>query len=583
MTPNPNVRIALLAGVFALTACSDAAQQDTSLNPDVECPEGYTVGADGSCDIPSIGASDGGLFLCAPVPESCAGEVCNPVDIQYCETLGDAQCDADPRCRLAACVPIPSQCPNGVCTATEERVCEGLGVSDCSASQVCRVAGIDELEPSVVVEDDGLPGYFLNQEGDGKITIFTGESARVAIRVITPAGAPAEGRSISFEPKGETKGAAFSAQRAFSNGFGIAEITVTAGMEPTWFQIEMASEDTAGLTYNVNVVQRPFDPQDPGSMGPIGIPGQCLQTEGTYSIRNRYEPARFLGDGVFNVLDQIREALQNPGRFAADRIAGNIGGIGGSIIRGAIEPVVNFVVDYVIGNYAPDWLRWILTLTEDVTAILTELEINGKMILGPVNEECEFTGVHRWETLVFLWRAGCEGNQDPNCGRHEIPLEQFGVSASESEFSGKVVRSIGPVGEIEIYDHTMRVNLGVAVIWFVTNVILPGRFQGVRDFGDLLGLVIPCDVLGQQVASYVSIPFVGGAVGGIVREACEEGLDAAGDYLMGLLADALGLDAFPLAGECRLRDTNGDRAGDEIQEGRWNGDFAGDFTGQRIQ
>ena len=127
----------------------------------------------------------------------------------------------------------------------------------------------------------------------------------------------------------------------------------------------------------------------------------------------------------------------------------------------------------------------------------------------------------------------------------------------------------------------MQLNLGVAVIWFVQNVILPQRLE-VNSFGELLGLVIPCDAVGDLAADYVSgVPFLGFAVAPLVEEACEAGLEAAGNFLMRMLADSFNVSAFDMAGECKLRDTNGDRSADKIEEGRWTSGLQGDFTGER--
>jgi hypothetical protein len=378
-----------------------------------------------------------------------------------------------------------------------------------------------------------------------------------------------------------------AAQRSITNEFGVAHVDVTGAARPETFYVYMTGEDTSSLRYQIDVVlppegrePDPIGPVEPGGPGgPLGQ-GECLGTQGNYAIVNLYEPGRFLGNGVFGALDTIHRFLANPGDAAGDWIQDRIDGIWGAVIRAGVEPVVNYLYDYIVNNYAPDWARWMLILTEDISGVLTEMEIQGTMELGPAaGPQCTLKGRHRWERLVFMWRAGC-AQGDAQCGRYEIDLAQMGIAASESDFDARLTRTIGPVADMEISEHRLQMNIGVAVIWFVQNVILPQRLN-VNDFGELLELVLPCDAVGALVADYVGGSIIGFAVAPFVEEACEAGLEALGNWLMGQLADQLRVDTFPMAGQCKLRDRTGDKLADNIEEGRWTSGLQGDFTGQR--
>ena len=43
--------------------------------------------------------------------------------------------------------------------------------------------------------------FYLNQEGDGKYIVYTGETIQVGVRAVTNAGQPAAGHQIAFCPR----------------------------------------------------------------------------------------------------------------------------------------------------------------------------------------------------------------------------------------------------------------------------------------------------------------------------------------------------------------------------------------------
>ncbi|MCB9523725.1 MAG: hypothetical protein H6702_10180 [Myxococcales bacterium] len=481
----------------------------------------------------------------------------------------------------------PTECPEGL-EVGEGDVCGIPPIGEAPEGSLEQPEGEFE-DPTLDNSDiEAQAAHFLTQEGDGKIYVYVNETARVGVRAIDNVGRPVEGLRVAFEiveiEGADPSGASINAQFSSTNEFGVAHMEVTGGPRPAFFHLYMQSENSTDLTYQVNVIQRPAgedpaDPVDPGEPGLVGA-GQCLNPAGNYSIKNQYEPARLLGDGPFQALDTIRRALSDPGGLVGDLIRDRIGGIWGSLIRGAIRPVINYLYEFVVQNYAPEWARWMLVLVEDITGLMTELEIEGTMVLGTADADCRLQGTHRWDTLVFHWRAGCQGN-DPNCGRFEIPMQQLGANVAEAQFNASLVPALGPRSTMTIEAHQLQLNLGVAVIWFVQNVILPRRFN-VNNFGELLEQVLPCDAVGQLAADYIGGSIIGFAVAPFVEEACQAGMRAAGNYLTGLLTDQLNVNAFEMAGTCRLNDTDGDRSPNTIDDGRWEQGLQGDFTGTRL-
>lgn len=479
----------------------------------------------------------------------------------------------------------PAACTEPVILPSGEEVpCIGAG-------DVEDVPEGDYIEPTL---DNGdlaeAKERFLVQDGDGKIFIYVNETKRMGVRTVDLTGRPVEGQRVAFEivesDANNPSEAQLGARMTATNEFGVADVQVTAGPRPSFFYIDMTSDGLDPLRYQVSVIQPPegrdVEPPDPNNPDPPMPMVGCMETKGLYSISNLYEPGRVLGDGPFRALETIHQLLSDPGGFVGDLIRDRIGGIWGSVVRGAIRPVINYLYQYIVQNYAPDWLQATLALVEDLTAILTQLEIDGVMDLGEVDDMCALIGRHRWETLVFNWRFNCPPGDDM-CGRYEIPLERMGASVSESEFTARVVDSFGPVATMQIDEHSLQLNIGVAVIWFLQEFVLPARFN-VRSFGELLQLILPCDAVGDLAADYLSgVPLIGLAVGEFVEDACESGMEAAGNYLTRLLTDQLSVSTFSMAGECKIRDANGDQLADRLVEGRWNAGLEGDFSAERIE
>ncbi len=439
--------------------------------------------------------------------------------------------------------------------------------------------GVPFLNEDRIAEEQG---YYLNQDRSGRFTIYTNEDNEIGVRVVNYFGNPVPGVQVNFqilEPDpARPSGAQLRSRTVASTDFGMAKVVVRGGPQPAFIQLQISAENTRGLTYNVNVVQRPSI-DAPGSGGPGPVGGRnCLRTKGTYDIVNRYQPASVFGDDLNNSLMTIRQLLTDPGDFVADLVADRIGGIGGAIAGGLIRAAVNYAFSYVVNNYLPDWAQRTVNITRDVTGILTDLEIHGTMQLGDEDPmACTLEGIHRWETLYFIWRVNCPPNDD-QCGRHPIPMRELGISASESEFSAEITDH-RLTDTMIINEHQLQMNLGVALVWFLERTVLPNYFNNVNSFGDLLAMVIPCDVVGDLVADRISIPFVN--VSRIVEQACRSGLEAAGQELAQIFAESLNIDTFAMTGECKLRDTDRNETVDKIQDGVWGGQLLGTFSGQR--
>jgi hypothetical protein len=375
---------------------------------------------------------------------------------------------------------------------------------------------------------------YLSQESIGKYYVYVNDTKRLGARIINEVGVPISDIQVRFEPKeegvGELKGSVLSSAIATSDQYGVAAVDVIAGPEPTYFTVFIDSDEIENtLTYQVNVIQRNISTTDPANVPPSL---RCMNVTGNYEITNNYELGRFLGDGVFNTLQTINRGLTDPGGLIGDWIRDRIGGIIGSALRGVVRQVVNSLLG---GLNLPEWANIVINVIQDVTGLLTDLEIKGNLQLGvpDPDNDCSINGIHSWEKLVFHWQGSqCGGlGMNNGCGERELSLAEVGVSASESEFTSRLINSNALFGELEIDEHRLQLNIAVVIIAFLQNVILPER-ANVNSIGDLIANIMPCDQFGDLAAGLVgNIPFVGGAVRGIARDACRDGVRALGNNL----------------------------------------------------
>ena len=466
-------------------------------------------------------------------------------------------------------------------------------VCPCAAYQGACVPCADDVDRVILDGDAGLSlnqelidtenGYFLNQEGDGRFTVYAGQQTAVGVRVQTYYGRPAPEIPVTFQinevSQSRPSGAALNSLTATSNHLGKASVQVIAPPTPGFFRLTMTAPNARSITYDVNIVLPPN--LDRVSTGPaMGGPG-CLRTKGEYQLESRYQPAAIIGDDFNNAMMTVVQVLTDPGGLVGDMVADRIGGIAGSLVRPIVRSVVNSAIGFVRQNYLPDWGQRALDLATNTAQILTDLEMQGLMRLGDEDAmTCELSGIHIWRQLVFNWTDGCS-MANPGCGRFEIPMSELGIALSESPFEAQIVEHRF-TDHMEIYEHELRMNLGVAIIWFIERFVLPEYFQGAQSFGDVLNQIVPCDVVGDLAADRVSIPFV--PVDALVEAACREGVEAAGEWLARELANSLNLDTFTIWGECDLRDTRTTPPikADTIENGIWEGGLPGTFSGELL-
>ncbi|MBM4291360.1 MAG: hypothetical protein FJ138_07950 [Deltaproteobacteria bacterium] len=504
----------------------------------------------------------------------------------------------------AASIPgtlAPGECPpelinqvNGECAITDIDAYNRKVRENEEQGRGAAVTPEDALnvDNTILQEQDS---NFLSQEGAGKFYVYVNERKRIGVRVLNNTGAFVPGIGVRFEilteEASDPRGATLDAMSAVSDEFGVAAVNVQAGALPTFFKLRMVSDETnemgvartTEIVYRISVIQPNIADSTDIEVLPPGQRCNLISVGGTYDIQNSYQPARLLGDGVFNALRTINQALTNPGGLIGDWIRDRIGGIAGDVLGGVVRDIVNSLLR---GLNLPAWANQIVNIVQDVTGLLTNLRINGNIRLGnAAGPNCEVAGVHTWEQLIFSWQGGsCPGLGGNNgCGEERLNLSEMGVSVSETEFSAYISNQTPLSVQLNINEHQLQLNIGVIALAVLQNIILPQR-SNARSFGDLIAQIMPCDDFGYFASGFVSIPFVD--VGRIAADACRSGVRALGNDLTQRILGNLGVDTFKMQGSVKMRSNDMDIDAELMYEGVWsdggNGTYLeGTFQGTR--
>jgi hypothetical protein len=153
----------------------------------------------------------------------------------------------------------------------------------------------------------------------------------------------------------------------------------------------------------------------------------------------------------------------------------------------------------VIGNLPP-WVTSGLMIGGDVTSIMTNLTVGGKLQIVTADAAGNFTGNWAWNDFLFTWRNGevpaCDIT-DACCDRHPYSGETIGLSPVEAAFTGTLTRRSNPSAieyNMVVPDHKLSIEYG-QLVWFVLeNVILP-QVTGVPNvtMPEAIELLFGCD------------------------------------------------------------------------------------------
>jgi hypothetical protein len=379
-------------------------------------------------------------------------------------------------------------------------------------------------------------GAVLRIVGDRNVTLDRGATIELAVRYQDQGGEALAGE-VELRIAGEAAGSSLSTSIARTDENGIATVRVTAGADDVTFNIVAEAPQAESTWWDVAV-------------GDAVLPNG-IDATGRYRVESHLDIEAALtgptGDAI-NYLVEMTDDPNDPATFLVDIMLertdlGLLEGVIG-LVRWIIDPMLN----QVILDHAPDFVTEMLevgNMLGDVTrsfGIASELQVMKE------------TATHTVTGVLF----------EIDGAEHYYSLAQIGLDNVEAKnVTFTVERNTAALG-----NHQLPLPLGSMVILALDKGIIPQIDPTAQNIAGLLAGLIDCGEVGDAIAS--QLPLISTA--DAFSAACDLGLKIGGTQIETLVRqlDDVG-PVLELTGTMDLRDSNGDRKIDALDNGTWTG------------
>lgn len=307
-----------------------------------------------------------------------------------------------------------------------------------------------------------------------------------------------------------------------------------------------------------------------------------LNPVGRYRVTSNWDFTQTLEDSgnVGQILLEVFDAFENPGRYLVDQIISLIRNFLGGIIAGAVEFFLDIFnlddrIEDGINDFIDDieFLRRVRQAGLDLRDIVTRLEVLSVMTIGKLGNDFEVRGTDDWLGLAFYWRWNCDENDPPDCGRIELAIDpDSSLGIVLGEWEGRVAA----YNQLQINTHTVNLRYGQLILYILNEVILPVLTDGnANSMMDAILYWINCEGLARSIT---------GSDGEIcdpldlvcVRDdqisgVCESVIRTVFGFAE-ILLENLQIDSvIELSGEGVIVERDGDLLVDEILDGTYDG------------
>ena len=316
-----------------------------------------------------------------------------------------------------------------------------------------------------------------------------------------------------------------------------------------------------------------------------------LNPTGVYDSTSVFDFTGAIPGQLGQLVDEISLLFTSPGQFLINQIkklaALYVGEFITNAVFGLFEDAVADVIDDWMFNRSPAWVRDILTVGQDLFQIVNNLELEATLKISKLTNEYYVQGVLLWDGVALYWRLGCarpgEANYDPLCGRNEFSLSAFSNTQFPMDIiEGKFTASIQDFDQLDIDNHTIKLNYGRLIIFALNELVLPA-LTGQHTLTDAILSFINCASIADGI--YFSGLSTIGISESDIESFCTNGITLI-TRPVELILGALAVDSqLRMSGHAVLSDDNDDLYVDRIQQGSFLGHFESDgqagspFTG----
>lgn len=316
-----------------------------------------------------------------------------------------------------------------------------------------------------------------------------------------------------------------------------------------------------------------------------------LSPTGNYDSTSVFDFTGAIPGQVGDIIDEISLLFSSPGMFLIEQVkklaALYVGQFVTDTVFGLFEDKVAEIIDEWMFYESPDWVQDILMVGQDLFQIVNNLEMLATLRISKLQNDYYVQGILLWDGVALYWRLGCpregEPGYDPACGRNEFSLAAF----TNTEFpmdivEGRFTASIQNFDQLDIDNHTIKINYGKLIIFALNELILPA-VSGHHNLEDAILSFVDCAAIADGV--YFSGLSTIGIDEGDIEGFCTDGVKLIVRPVMFILSGLAVDSQMRLSGHAVLVDDDDDLRVDRIKDGRFLGHFESDgqqgapFTG----
>jgi hypothetical protein len=279
-------------------------------------------------------------------------------------------------------------------------------------------------------------------------------------------------------------------------------------------------------------------------------------------------------------LYQIVNFFQNPGQLIVSLLFDLAKQFLPSIVVDIGEALLGKIIADVITNWlkndSPDWIKNFFTIGEDITSIVTNLELYSDLKLSKLNNDFSIEGCHFWKGLALYWKLGCDP-KDPDyeqCGKIVFTLEDI----KDTEFpldilGGCFNASIADWNKLIIHTHKIDFSYGKLILFVLNELIIKNITDGkANTLTEAVKLWIDCKAISEGLfGDLFQVVTLGLLDKKDVEKVCDGMISTLAGFVTAFLG-ALTLDTnLSIQGSCIMVDMDDNLKLDQLKDGKYTG------------